>query len=127
MIGRVIWKTVTEDLVRYYHAERVEGSGDSGLFKDEQGKWHTDPVMTMYSIDGDAFPDKLFDARFIDVGRPLVKVNAVETRKQKKRREGEQKAKPHLSRSEAKAVDKDLLRASESRVERLNQFWRKHQ
>jgi len=126
MIGRVIWKTVTEDFVRYYHAERVEGSGDSGLFQDEQGKWRTDPVMTMYALDGDAFPDELIDACFVDVGRPLVKVNAAETRKQKKRREGERKAKPHLRRAEARAVNKDLLRASESRVERLNQFWRMH-
>jgi hypothetical protein len=48
----------------------------------------------MYTLDLDKLPEQLPAARFIEVGRPLVKVNKVETRQQKNRRKTQKFAKP---------------------------------
>ena len=76
-----------DDLIIRFRASFVEGSGDSGLHKDEKGKWRTDPIMSMYGIDLTRLPRDLAAARFVEVGRPLVKVNVLEYRPQRDRRE----------------------------------------
>ena len=70
----------------HFDGRLVEGSGTSGLHQDEQGKWRKDPTMSMYTLRLETLPAELSEARFIEVGRPNVKVNKAESRQQKKRR-----------------------------------------
>lgn len=126
LTGRVIWRTVATDFVSYYEATEVEGSGDRGWYEDEKGKWRIDPKMSMYRLDATQFPKQLQDARFIEVGRPPVKVNKAETRQQSKKRKKDKKPKPFLKQKQAKLLDEGRLRASESRIQRLNDYWRQH-
>jgi len=70
-------------------------------------------------------PSNLLEARFIEVGRPLVKVNSAEARQQKINRKAKNLPKGFLKYKEANALDRDALRASESRIQSLNEFWLK--
>ena len=124
LVGRNIAKTVTDDFISHFGGQLVEGSGTSGLHKDKQGKWQTDPLMSMYMLDLDKLPVDLPEASFVEVGRPLIKVNKAETRQQKNRRKGLKLPKPFLNDNAAKAIDQDGHTASESRIQRLNEFFR---
>ena len=126
LVGRTVSDAVVDDFLRHFGGQLVEGSGTSGLHKDDQGKWRTDPKMSMYTLDVNKLPEQLLEARFIEVGRPLVKVNKAETRQQKNKRKTHKLAKPFLNDKAAKGVAEDALRASESRIQRLNNFWREH-
>lgn len=125
-IGRVIWRNVAKDFVAHFNGQLVEGSGDSGLFQDESERWHSDPKMTMYQLVRDNLPSGIDQTQFIDVGRPLVKVNKPETRKQKATREKDRKPKPFFNRTQIGGVDGEALSASESRMEGLNSYWQDH-
>ena len=126
LVGRTVSDAVVDDFLSHFGGRLVEGSGTSGLHKDDQGKWRTDPKMSMYTLDVTKLPEQLLAARFIEVGRPLVKVNKAETRQQKNKRKTQKLAKPFHNQKEARAIDEDAFRASESRIQRLNDFWRKH-
>ena len=126
LAGRTVSDAVIDDFLSHFGGRLVEGSGTSGLHKDEQDRWRTDPKMSMYTFDLDKLPKQLSAARFIEVGRPLVKINKAETRQQKNRRKTQKLAKPFHNRKEAKALNEDALRASESRIQALNDFWRQH-
>ena len=126
LVGRDIAKRVIDDLIIHFGASFIEGSGDSGLHKDKKDKWRTDPIMSMYKIDLTRLPSDLASARFIEVGRPSVKVNKLETRPQRDRREAKRLLKGFLNNKAAKALDRDAHRASESRIQSLNEFWLKH-
>ena len=105
LVGRNIAKTVIDDFIQHFGGELVEGTGTSGLHKDAQGKWQTDPLMSMYTLDLGRLPLDLPQARFIEAGRPLIKVNKAETRQQKNKRKGLKLAKPFLNEKTAKSVD----------------------
>ena len=126
LVGKDIRAKVFRDLVGFFEAMQVSGSGDSQLFRDEQGKWHTVPIMSMYTLETTNLPERLNEAKFIEVGRPLVKVNRAETRQQSKKRKKENKPKPFLKRQQARQLDGKRLKASESRIQRLNDYWRQH-
>ena len=126
LVGRTVSDAVVGDFLNYFGGQLVEGSGTSGLHKDDQGNWRTDPKMSMYTLDLPKLPEQLLEARFIEVGRPLVKINKAETRQQKNRRKTQKLAKPFHNRKEAKARNEDALTASESRIQALNDFWRQH-
>ena len=117
LVGRTVSDVVVDDFLDAFNGQLVEGLGTSGLHKDDQGKWRTDPKMSMYTLDLDKLPKQLSAARFIEVGRPLVKVNKGETRQQKNRRNTQKLAKPFHNRKEAKARNEDALTASESRIQ----------
>jgi hypothetical protein len=125
LIGRDIAKKVIDDLIIHFGASFIEGSGDSGLHKDKKDKWRTDPIMSMYEIDLTRIPNDLASAQFIEVGRPSVKVNKLETRPQRDRRKSQKLSKGFLNDKAAKALDRDAHRASESRIQSLNEFWLK--
>ncbi|MDC0136365.1 hypothetical protein OAI26_06860 [Sulfitobacter sp.] len=126
LVGRTVSDAVVDDFLGHFGGQLVEGSGSSDLHKDDQGNWRTDPKMSMYTLDVAKLPEQLSAARFIEVGRPLVKVNKAETRQQKNRRNTQKLAKPFHNRKEAKAHNEDALTASESRIQALNDFWRQH-
>ena len=126
LVGRDIAKKVIDDFIILVGASFIEGSGDSGLHKDEKGKWRTDPIMSMYGIDLTRLPRDLAAARFVEVGRPFVKVNKLESRPQRDRREAQKLSKGFLNDKAAKALDGDAHRASESRMQSLNEFWLEH-
>lgn len=126
MVGREISKKVVDDFLDYFDGQLVQGSGSSGLYKDEEGKWRTDPIMSMYQLDIDKLPADLSEARFIEVGRPLIKVNKAETRQQKASRKAQRLSKPYLNSAAARRLNEGACRASESRLQRLNDFWFKH-
>jgi hypothetical protein len=117
-VGRTVSDAVVDDFLDCFGGQLVEGSGTSGLYKDELGKWATDPVMSMYTLDLDKLPEQLSAARFIEVGRPLVKVNKAESRQQKNRRKGQKLSKPFLNAAMARVIDEDAFRTSESRIQR---------
>lgn len=81
--------------------------------------------MSMYEIDLSK-ASALSTLRFIETGLPLIKVNEAESRQQRDARRADKQAKPFLNNTEAKTQFRDLHRASESRIERLNAFWRQH-
>ncbi|OAN70558.1 hypothetical protein A8B83_13905 [Rhodobacteraceae bacterium EhC02] len=126
MVGKDVAPKVIDRLVEYFGAHLVEGSGDSGLFKDENGKWAKDPRMTMYEVDLSSLPEKLEDARFVQVGLPTVKVNKAETRQQRDKRNLQKQSKPFLNNKQCTELFGDAHTAAESRVEALNQFWLQH-
>lgn len=124
LVGRDIAKTVTDGFIKHFGGELVEGSGTSGLHKDDKGQWQTDPLMSMYKLDLDKLPLDLPQARFVEVGRPILKVNKAETRQQKNRRKGLKLSKPFLNDKAAKILDQSAHTASQSRIQRLNEFYR---
>lgn len=126
LVGKEIALTVVDDFLKCFGGSLVPNSGDSGLHKDDQGKWRTDPTMSMYTLDLNRLPAQLLEAKFIEVGRPLVKVNKAETRQQKNRRKTQKLAKPFLNRKGATALNEGAHRASESRIQALNDFWQQH-
>jgi len=126
LVGRTVSDGVVGDFLNYFGGQLVEGSGTSGLYKDDHGNWRTDPKMSMYTLDLPKLPEQLLEARFIEVGRPLVKVNKAETRQQKNRRKTQKLAKPFLNHKEATALNQEAHTASESRIQRLNSFYRNH-
>lgn len=126
LVGRTVSDAVVDDFLGAFNGQLVEGSGTSGLHKDYQGNWRTDPKMSMYMLDLDKLPEQLLKARFIEVGRPLVKVNKAETRQQKNKRKALKLSKPFLNDKTSKAVNEEAHTASESRIQRLNDYYRKH-
>ena len=126
LVGKDIAKTVVDDFLMSFDGQLVEGSGTSGLHKDDQGKWRIDPKMSMYTLDTSKLPEYLLEAKFIEVGRPFVKVNKAETRQQKNRRKKQKLSKPFLNSKAAKTLSESGLRASEGRIQRLNQHWLRH-
>jgi len=126
LVGRDIAKTVTDGFIKHFGGELVEGSGTSGLHKDDKGQWQTDPLMSMYTLDLGKLPLDLPQARFVEVGRPILKVNKAETRQQKNRRKGLKLSKPFLNDKAAKILDQSAYTASQSRIQRLNEFYRSH-
>lgn len=126
LAGKEVYKKVVVYLLNHFDATKVPNSGDSNLAKDEQGKWSTDPKMSMYELDYTKLPDWLLEAKFLDVGRPFIKINKAESNGQKKRRQKLNKAKPHYKITKAKVIFGDNYTASESRIQSLNAFWRQH-
>ena len=126
LVGRTVSDTVVDDFLGQFGGQLVEGSGTSGLYKDDQGNWRTDPKMSMYTLDVAKLPEQLSAARFIEVGRPLVKVNKAEAQQQKNRSKTQKLAKPFHNRKEATALNEEAHTASESRIQALNDFWRQH-
>ena len=125
LVGKDVANTVIRELLRQFDAKQVEGSGSSNLVNDHQGKWSTDPKMSMYEIN----PSKLAELstlRFIETGLPRIKINRAESRRQRDARKADKKAKAFLKNAEARQLFGDLHRASEGRIERLNAFWRKY-
>ena len=126
MVGKDISKTVVDDFLEAFGGQLVKGSGTSGLHKDDQGLWRKDPRMSMYSLDLAKLPAQLLTARFIEVGRPFVKVNPSETRHQKDKRKAQKLSKEPLNLKAAMAIDKEAHTASESRLQRLKDYWLSH-
>lgn len=126
LVGRGIAKTVANDFISHFGGQLVEGSGTSGLHKDDQGQWQTDPLMSMYTLDLDKLPVDLPEASFVEVGRPLIKVNKAETRQQKNKRKALKLSKPFLNDKAAKGLNKGAHTASKRRIQRLNDFCRSH-
>ena len=126
LVGRTVSDAVINDFLSHFGGELVEGSGSGNPYKDDQGKWRKDPKMSMYTLDLDKLPEQLLKARFIEVGRPPLKVNKAETRQQKNRRKTQKLAKPFLNHKEATALNQEAHIASESRIQRLNSFYRNH-
>ena len=77
----------------------------------------------MYNINLTLLPSNLLEARFIEVGRPLVKVNSSGTRQQKIKRKARNLPKDFLNNIETKALDQSAILASESRIQSLNEIW----
>jgi hypothetical protein len=126
LVGRDISKKVIDNFLGHFDGRLVEGSGTSGLHQDEQGKWRKDPTMSMYTLRLETLHAELSEARFIEVGRPNVKVNKAESRQQKKRRIAQVGSKPFHNNKAAKAIDEDAYTSSQSRIQSLNNFWAKH-
>ena len=116
MVGKDVAPKVIDRLVEYFGAHIVEGSGDSGLFKDENGKWAKDPRMTMYEVDLSSLPEGLEDARFVQVGLPTVKVNKAETRQQRDKRNLQKQAKPFLNNKQCTELFGDAHTAAVNRA-----------
>jgi len=125
LVGKDLAKKIIPELLQHFDAKQIEGSGSSNLVKDEEGKWSIDPKMSMYEVDL-AKAEQFITLRFIETGLPHIKVNEAETRRQRDARKADKKAKPFLNNTTAKNQFGDLHRASESRIERLNAFWRQH-
>ena len=106
-----------------YKRFKILGSGDSGLYKDSNGKWRTDPLMSMYEVVPDLFDDRLKEARFIQTGLPYAVINKEESYGQRQQRQARRTRKPRLNKTVAKGKYKDHLRATERRVQALNEFW----
>jgi len=126
MVGKDISKTVVDDFLEAFGGQLVKGSGTSGLHKDHQGLWRTDPRVSMYSLDLAKLPAQLLAAKFIEVGRPFVKVNPSETRHQKSKRKAQRLSKEPLNRKTAIGINKEAHTASENRIQRLNDYWLRH-
>lgn len=126
LVGKDISKRVIDDFLLHFGGQLVEGSGTSGLHKDDQGKWRKDPTMSMYTLRLETLPAELSEARFIEVGRPNVKVNKAESRQQKMRRITQVGSKPFHNNKAAKAIDEDAYTSSQSRIQSLNDFWVDH-
>lgn len=116
LVGREIAHKVIDDFIDNFNGQKIEGSGTRGWFQNDKGKWELDPRMTMYSFDLKKLPQQLSDARFVEVGRPLLKVNEGETRQQKAKREDSNLSKPFLNDKVAKSLDQNAYKASESRI-----------
>ena len=56
LAGKEVYKKVVVYLLNHFDATKVPNSGDSNLAKDEQGKWSTDPKMSMYELDYTKLP-----------------------------------------------------------------------
>ena len=125
MVGREVAVKVVKEVLEYLEANQVAGSGKN-WHQDETGKWYLDPKMSMYNINLQRLPSNLLEARFIEVGRPLVKVNSSETRQQKIKRKARNLPKGFLNNTETKALDQSAMLASESRIQSLNEFWLEH-
>ena len=111
-----------KEILEYLEANQVAGSGKN-WHQDETGKWYLDPKISMYNINLTLLPSNLLEARFIEVGRPLVKVNSSETRQQKIKRKARNLPKGFLNNTETKALDQSAILASESRIQSLNEIW----
>lgn len=105
---------------------QVEGSGSRGFYQNDKGEWKADPKMTLYVLDLSKLPPELADARFIEIGRPRVKINKAEARQQRERRKAKNLAKPFLKQADTKRLFGGVLTAAESRIEALNAFWLAH-
>ena len=125
LVGREVAVKVLKEVFEYLDAKLVDGSGKN-WHQDSDGKWYLDPKMSMYHIRLSSLPSNLLEARFIEVGRPLVKVNSAEARQQKINRKAKNLPKGFLKYKEANALDRDALRASEGRIQSLNEFWLDH-
>jgi hypothetical protein len=125
LVGREVAVKVVKEVLEYLEASQVAGSGKN-WHQDETGKWYLDPQMSMYNINLQRLPSNLLEARFIEVGRPLVKVNSSETRQQKIKRKARNLPKGFLNNTETKALDQSAMLASESRIQSLNEFWLEH-
>jgi len=125
LVGREVAVKVLKEVFEYLDAKLVDGSGKN-WHQDSDGKWYLDPKMSMYHIRLSLLPSNLLEARFIEVGRPLVKVNSAEARQQKIKRKEKNLLKGFLKYKEANALDRDALRASEGRIQSLNEFWLDH-
>ncbi|MDB9945207.1 hypothetical protein OAD38_02395 [Ascidiaceihabitans sp.] len=123
LVGKDISKRVIDDFLLHYGGQLVEGSGTSGLHEDDQGKWRKDPTMSMYTLRLETLPAELSEARFIEVGRPNVKVNKAESRQQKKSRIAQVGSKLFHNNKAAKAIDEGAYTSSQSRIQSLNNFW----
>jgi hypothetical protein len=105
---------------------QVEGTGSRGFYQNEKGEWKADPTMALYVLDVSKLSPTLLDARFIEVGRPRVKINKAEARQQREHRKAKNLAKPFLKRTDTKRLFGDALIAADSRIEALNAFWLAH-
>lgn len=127
MVGKDIAIKVAREFVRKLSLKLVEGSGSTNLtFDEEEGKYSTDPIMSLYVVQKRHFTPELRDARFIQVGLPFVKVNKPETRQQKYNRQAAKSIKPTLKMSVMRRTFGEALRAAEVAVEALDEFWRLH-
>lgn len=126
LVGKDIYKKVVLYLLDYFEAVKVAGSGTSNLVLGEDGKWSSDPLMSMYKLDFPRFPDWLPEAKFIEIGLPTIKINKAESRGQRERRKKLDKAKPYYKTTEAQHLFNDVYRASESRLQSLNKYWQQH-
>lgn len=125
LVGKDVGIKIVDELLRQFSANQVEGSGSSNLVQDEQGKWSSDPKMSMYVIDLSK-ASEFSTLRFIETGLPRIKINKAESRRQRDARKADKKAKPFLKNTESQVLFGDLHSASESRIDRLNAFWRRH-
>ena len=125
-VGKKVGKKVVDSFLNNYCTYKILGSGDSGLYKDSNGKWRTDPLMSMYEVIPDLFDNRLTEARFIQTGLPYAVINKEESYGQRRQRQARRTRKPRLNKTEAKGKYKDHLRATERRVQALNEFWLNH-
>jgi len=127
MVGRTIGIRVADAFVRYLKLKKIQGSGSSNLqFDEEEGRYLTNPIMSLFSLTDKEFVPDFYAARFVQVGLPWVKVNKAEARQQSFARKADKKSKPSLSPSVMSAKFGEALRASERAVDSLNEFWRDH-
>ena len=126
LVGKDIYKKVVLYLLDHFKAVKVAGSGNSNLVLGEDGKWSSDPLMSMYKLDFSRFPDWLPEAKFIEIGLPTIKINKAESRGQRERRKKLKKTKPYYKATEAQHLFNDACRASESRLQSLNKYWQQH-
>ena len=100
LVGKDVGIKVADELCKQFCVMQVEGSGSSNLVQDEQGKWSTDPKMSMYEVDL-AKAEQFITLRFIQTGLPRIKINKAESRRQRDARRAEKKAKPYLNNTQA--------------------------
>lgn len=123
LVGKDLAKKIIPELLQHFDAKQIEGSGSSNLVQDKEGKWSNDPKMSMYEVDL-VKAEQFKTLRFIQTGLPHIKINKSESRRQRDARRAEKKAKPYLNNTKARQLFGDLHRNSDSRIERLNAFWR---
>lgn len=124
-VGKDIAKKVLH-LLASSHCVKVEGSGDSRLWQSDEGKWYSDPIMSLYQLRDDVQLPNLSEARFINVARPLIKINKPETRAARDRRRKDEKPNAQIFKANAKKRFGNAYTATESRIRALNDFWLKH-
>lgn len=127
LVGRDIAKRTIDTFVEAGLLIKVEGSGQRHFYETENGKIAYRAIMTMWQVDASFNDDPdLEDARFIETGRPLVLVNVLETREQKRHRERHKEARKRLSQADCVRLLGNTYKASQDRTEALCAYWKQH-
>ena len=128
LVGKDVSISFVDRLVEANWIIQVEGSGDRGFVKDKvTEKWTANPTMTMYHLDESSIFENATGAeRYIQVGRPLIKVNQAEARGQRQHRKSRKLAKPVLAPQEARKQFGVTYTEAGDRVKALNKFWKMH-
>jgi hypothetical protein len=128
LVGKDLSLAFIDRLIAVNWIAKVEGSGDRGFVQDElTGKWTANPTMTMYHLEDSVVFDGVSGIeKFLEVGRPLLKVNGPEARAQREVRKAKKLAKPIMASKDCKQKFRGEYIQAGKRVQALNEFWIKH-